>query len=116
MKPLIENGYVYFSCPPLYKLVINKQNYFAKDEQERDALINQYGNRVTNVQRFKGLGEMNPEELWETTMNPATRTLEQISIDEIEKDEYILSLCMGEEVIPRREFIMQHALEANIDC
>lgn len=116
MKPLIENGYVYFSCPPLYKLVINKQNYFAKDEQERDALINQYGNKVTNVQRFKGLGEMNPEELWETTMNPATRTLEQISIDEIEKDEYMLSLCMGEEVVPRREFIMQHALEANIDC
>jgi DNA gyrase subunit B len=116
MKPLIENGYMYFSCPPLYKLVINKQNYFAKDEQERDALIAQYGNKVTNVQRFKGLGEMNPEELWETTMNPATRTLEQITIDDIEKDEYMLSLCMGEEVIPRREFIMQHALEANIDC
>lgn len=116
MKPLIENGYVYFSCPPLYKLVINKQNYFAKDEQERDTLIAQYGKKVTNVQRFKGLGEMNPNELWETTMDPTTRTLEQITIDDIEKDEYMLSLCMGEEVIPRREFIMQHALEANIDC
>lgn len=116
MKELVKRGYVYFSCPPLYKLVINKQNYFAKDEAERDALVAQYGNKVTNVQRFKGLGEMNAEELWETTMNPEARTLEQITIEDIERDEYILSLCMGEEVLPRREFIMQHSLEANIDC
>lgn len=116
MKPLIENGNLYFSCPPLYKLVINKQNVYAKDDAEKDALIAQYGNKVTNVQRFKGLGEMNAEQLWETTMNPEVRTLERVTIEDAERDEYILSLCMGEEVVPRREFIMAHSLEANIDC
>lgn len=116
MRPLIENGHVYFSCPPLYKLVINKQNVYAKDDAEKERLIAQYGNKVTNVQRFKGLGEMMPEQLWDTTMNPETRTFEQVLIDDIEQDDYILSLCMGEEVAPRREFIMQHSLEANIDC
>lgn len=116
MRPLLEHGHVYFTCPPLYKLVINKKNYYAKDEEEKDALLAQYGKKVTNIQRFKGLGEMDFDQLWETTMNPANRTIEQVIIEDIEKDEYLLSLCMGEEVGPRREFIMQHSLEANIDC
>lgn len=115
MRPLIENGHFYFTCPPLYKLVINKKNYYAKDEEEKDALIAQYGNKVTNIQRFKGLGEMDFNQLWETTMNPETRVIEQVTIEDAERDEYILSLCMGEEVAPRREFIMQHSLEASID-
>lgn len=116
MRPLIENGNLYFSCPPLYKLVINKQNVYAKDDAEKDALIAQYGNKVTNVQRFKGLGEMQAEQLWDTTMDPEKRTLERVTIEDAERDEYILSLCMGEEVVPRREFIMAHSLEADIDC
>ena len=116
MRPLIENGNLYFSCPPLYKLVINKQNVYAKDDAEKDALIAQYGNKVTNVQRFKGLGEMQAEQLWDTTMDPSKRTLERVTIEDAERDEYILSLCMGEEVVPRREFIMAHSLEADIDC
>lgn len=116
MRPLIENGHLYYTCPPLYKLVINKKNYYVKDEAERDKLIAEYGNKVTNIQRFKGLGEMDADQLWETTMNPESRTIEQITLEDAEKDEYILSLCMGEEVAPRREFIMLHSLEANIDC
>ena len=115
MKPLIENGNLYFSCPPLYKLVINKENVYAKDDIEKEELIAKHGNKVTNVQRFKGLGEMNASQLWETTMDPSTRTLERITLEDIEKDEYILSLCMGEEVKPRKEFIMEHSLEANLD-
>lgn len=112
LKPLIENGYLYYSCAPLYKLVISKENVYAKDEEEKESLIAQFGNKVTNVSRFKGLGEMNAEQLWETTMNPGTRTMEQITIEDAEQDEYILSLCMGEEVAPRKEFIVQHSLEA----
>lgn len=116
LRPLIEAGYVYFSCPPLYKVVVGKNTYYAENDAKLEEYRLQYGNKITNIQRFKGLGEMNADQLWETTMNPETRTLEQVTIEDIEQDEYILSLCMGEEVAPRREFIMLHANEAVIDC
>lgn len=116
LRPLIEAGYVYFSCPPLYKVVVGKNTYYAENDAKLEEYRVQYGNKITNIQRFKGLGEMNADQLWETTMNPETRTLEQVTIEDIEQDEYILSLCMGEEVAPRREFIMMYANEAVIDC
>lgn len=115
MREIIEKGHLYFSCPPLYKIVMGKETIYAKDDNEKDELVDKYSKKVTNIQRFKGLGEMNPSQLWETTMNPANRTLEQITLEDIEKDEYMLSLCMGEDVAPRKEFIMQHSLEANLD-
>jgi DNA gyrase subunit B len=116
MKEVIERGYLYFSCPPLYKVIVGKNTYYVKDDAEKDEFLNKLGNKKAEVQRFKGLGEMNANELWETTMDPERRTLEQIVIEDIEKDEYMLSLCMGDNVPPRKEFIMQHSLEANIDC
>lgn len=114
MRPLIEKGHIYFSCPPLYKATVGKQNFYASNDKEKENIIARYGNKVS-FQRFKGLGEMSSEQLWDTTMNPETRTLEQITIKDVDNDEYILSLCMGEEVVPRKEFIMEHSLEADLD-
>lgn len=109
---------MYFSCPPLYRITVGKDEYhYVQTEQEKEELINKYGNRVANngIQRFKGLGEMNSEQLWNTTMNPKTRVLEQIVIENIKKDEHMIHLCMGEETAPRKELIMQNSQEANID-
>lgn len=110
MKPLVENGNVYLAQPPLYKLSRKgmKDVYCYTDEQLEQKLT-ELGREGMNIQRYKGLGEMNPEQLWETTMNPATRTLVQVTMDDAIKADEIFSILMGDDIAPRREFIEKNA-------
>ncbi|MFZ4455080.1 MAG: DNA topoisomerase (ATP-hydrolyzing) subunit B [Bacteroidales bacterium] len=119
MKPLIENGYVYIATPPLYLCKRGKNEEFCWNDQQRQAFIMKYANgneQLVHTQRFKGLGEMNAEQLWATTMNSETRTLRQVDIDSLTEADHIFSMLMGEEVPPRREFIEANATYANIDA
>jgi DNA gyrase subunit B len=113
MKPLIEAGYVYAARPPLYRIRYRGETYDAMTEQERDKIVKEKcdGN-PTQVQRFKGLGEMNPEQLWETTMNPENRYLKQITIDDAAAADKMFSVLMGDAVEPRKQFIKEHSPEA----
>ncbi len=118
MKELVEQGYVYIAQPPLYLVKKGKEAEYAWDEEQRKALIERLGggkDESVNVQRYKGLGEMNSEQLWETTMNPDTRTLKQVTIDSAAEADRIFSMLMGDEVAPRREFIESHAKYAKLD-
>jgi len=120
MRELIENRHVYLAMPPLYKLKIGKKEQYAYDDAELERLIGEQkksnGGVSYTVQRYKGLGEMNPDQLWSTTMNPATRKIMQINSSSIEKAEDIFTTLMGEMVAPRREFIEANALRvANLD-
>jgi DNA gyrase subunit B len=119
MNELIKNGYLYIATPPLYLVRKGKQERYCWTEEEREAFIKEVGGGKESgihVQRYKGLGEMNAEQLWDTTMNPENRTLRQVSIDSAAEADRIFSMLMGDEVPPRREFIEKHAKYANIDA
>jgi len=118
MKELVEQGYVYIAQPPLYLLKKGKEQAYAWNEEQRKSLIEKIGagkDDSVNTQRYKGLGEMNSEQLWETTMNPDTRTLKQVTIESAAEADRIFSMLMGDEVAPRREFIESHAKYARLD-
>ncbi len=115
MRELIENGYVYIATPPLYMVKKGTKREYAWTDDQRDRIIQQMGSG-TAVQRYKGLGEMNAEQLWETTMNPENRTLRQVTIDSLAEADRIFSMLMGDEVPPRREFIEKNAVYAKIDA
>ncbi|MDR0768373.1 MAG: DNA topoisomerase (ATP-hydrolyzing) subunit B [Dysgonamonadaceae bacterium] len=118
MRPMIENGYIYIATPPLYLMKKGKIEEYCWTDQQRQAFIDKYadGNESqTTTQRYKGLGEMNASQLWDTTMNPEMRTLRQVSIENAAEADHVFSMLMGEEVAPRREFIEDNATYANID-
>lgn len=120
MKPLIEKGLVYIAQPPLYKIKKGRSEQYAYNDAELERILAQIGRDGTSIQRYKGLGEMNPEQLWETTMNPETRTLLQVSLEMAESAGYeaeqIFTILMGDKVEPRRKFIEDHAHEVtNLD-
>lgn len=115
MKELIENGHVYIASPPLYLVKKGKIERYCWSDDERDALVEELG-KGAKITRYKGLGEMNSTQLWQTTMNPETRILRQVSIENAAEADRIFSMLMGDEVAPRREFIEQNATYANIDA
>ncbi len=119
LRHILDNGYLYVAQPPLFKIEVSKDEfYWVKNEEERDKMIAKLAleNKAPkHIQRFKGLGEMNPEQLWETTMNPKTRVLKRIRVEDIEEADATFDLLMGNEVAPRKKFIQTHSKEANLD-
>ena len=112
-KPLIEGGYIYIAQPPLYKIKKGKELYYVFSDEEKARRVGK--DTDVSIQRYKGLGEMNPEELWETTMDPATRTLKQVSIEDAQDADKVFDVLMGEDVPARKSFIQSNATKANLD-
>ena len=119
MRPIIENGYLYLATPPLYKCTKGKTERYCWTDDQLRSFIQEFGRgdeKSVNVQRYKGLGEMMAEQLWETTMDPENRWLKQVNISDAAACDRIFSMLMGEDVAPRREFIEKNATYANIDA
>lgn len=118
MRPVIDAGYLYIACPPLYKLSYgtgkNIEIVYSYDDSDYERIVAERG-EPSNRQRFKGLGEMNPEQLWETTMNPETRRLIQVTVEDVENAEAMISLCMSEDTTSRRDWIIENAQFAELD-
>ena len=115
MPEVITRGYLYIALPPLYKITVGKESNYVFNDEEKDELMNKIGEKKYQISRYKGLGEMNAQQLWETTMDPATRTLKQITIDSMEEASNMFEMLMGEEVPPRKKFIQTHAKLATLD-
>lgn len=115
MPTIIEQGYLYIAKPPLFKIQSGKEIAYAYSDEERDMVIKGLQGKNVNIQRYKGLGEMNAEQLWETTMNPANRILKKVNIEDAEEVDRVFTMLMGEEVPPRKHFIQENAKMANLD-
>jgi DNA gyrase subunit B len=109
MKPLVEKGYVYIAQPPLFKIKRGKEEKYVYSEKELSTELEALGRTNVNIQRYKGLGEMNPDQLWSTTMDPDTRTVLQVTMEDVVEADRIFTILMGDKVEPRKDFIIQHA-------
>lgn len=115
MTELIEEGHIYLAVPPLFKGTWGKNKKYLFTEKDRKAFLKTKDGKNAIIQRFKGLGEMNPQELWDTTMNPKTRRLKKITVEDAAKADEVFDTLMGNSVPPRKKFIQTHAKDANVD-
>ena len=111
MRELVEKGKVYIAMPPLYKISKGKRIEYAYNDAQKERIVAELGKESVSISRYKGLGEMNPDQLWETTMDPAARTLKQIQIEDAVHADEMFTMLMGDQVEPRRDFILKHAKE-----
>ena len=115
LKPIVDGGYLYVALPPLFKIKHGKTEKYVYSEKEKNEYLKKIKTKSFSLQRYKGLGEMNPEQLWNTTMDPKNRILKKIVVEDAQKADEVFTTLMGEEVPPRRKFIQTHAKMATLD-